>query len=252
MIIHIYGTKRKSRKPTSSTKKQKNKIMYDNRKKTPKANLEKKKPTNWLIGLVVVLALIYLGLEFTTSSLSKEKKGMADDDALVIVDENVKRTDQSPQKPQPIKARDIIIQITQKPVNDTVDWGKYFGFPDIIPEPDTIPFIPEPPSPEPPRRWAEEMPKFPGEADAWQKYLQNQLTYPKFCIELGIIGTVVVEFVVERDGSISNVKVLNPVYPDLDAEAVKVIKNSPKWIPGKQMGKPVRVFYQIPIKFTLH
>ncbi len=232
-------------------KKQKN--MYDNRKKTPKANLEKKKPTNWLIGIVVVLALIYLGLEFTTSSLSKEKKGMADDDAIMI-DERTTPTDDKKDKVKspPVKARDIIIQITQKQVNDTIDWGRWFNGPDVIPEPDSIPFIPEVTSPEPPRRWAEEMPKFPGEADAWQKYLEKNITYPNFCKELGVTGTVLVEFVVERDGSISNVKVLNPVYPDLDAEAVKVIKNSPKWIPGKQMGKPVRVFYQIPIKFTLH
>ena len=60
------------------------------------------------------------------------------------------------------------------------------------------------------------------------------------------------EFVVERDGRISNVKVLVPVYPDLDAEAVRVITASPKWNPGKQMGKAVRVFYQIPIRFTLN
>ena len=72
------------------------------------------------------------------------------------------------------------------------------------------------------------------------------------CRTLGITGVVQIEFVVERDGAISNIRVLEPVYRDLDAEAVRVISASPKWKAGKQMGKAVRVFYQIPIRFSLN
>jgi len=67
----------------------------------------------------------------------------------------------------------------------------------------------------------------------------------------GIKGTVVVEFVVGKDGSISNVKVLTGVHPDLDAESVRAVRLMPKWKPGKQMGKTVRCFYQIPIRFSI-
>ena len=96
------------------------------------------------------------------------------------------------------------------------------------------------------------MPEFPGGMDAWHEYLKKEIRYPEVCRTLGIQGVVQVEFVVETNGSISNIKILDPVYRDLDEEAIRVISASPKWKPGKQMGRAVRVFYQIPIKFTLN
>ena len=66
-----------------------------------------------------------------------------------------------------------------------------------------------------------------------------------------IEGNVLVEFVVEKDGSITQIKIKNSVYPDLDEEAIRVLKNSPKWIPGENLGKKVRVSYTLPIKFHL-
>jgi protein TonB len=83
-------------------------------------------------------------------------------------------------------------------------------------------------------------------------FLQNTLKYPEVARNNNISGQVFLEFVVERDGSISGVKVLVGVYPDLDQEAIRVVKMMPKWKPGKQMGKPVRCFYQIPIRFTIN
>jgi protein TonB len=105
---------------------------------------------------------------------------------------------------------------------------------------------------EPPLRFVEDMPQFPGGAEAWVAYLQKELKYPESCRMLNLSGVVVVEFIVEKDGKISNVKAVTQVYPELDDEAKRVISASPKWVPGKQMGKPVRVTYTIPIRFTLN
>jgi TonB family protein len=105
---------------------------------------------------------------------------------------------------------------------------------------------------EAPLRFVEVMPEPVGGMDAMYKFLQENLTYPKEARDKGISGTVFIEFVVEKDGSISNVKVLKSVDPDLDAESVRVVKLMPKWNPGKQMGKPVRCYFNIPIRFTIN
>jgi len=97
----------------------------------------------------------------------------------------------------------------------------------------------------------EQMPTFPGGDAALMKYLSSNLRYPPRAEEMGIKGRVTCQFVVERDGSITDVKVVRGVDPDLDREAVRVIKSMPKWIPGKQNGKSVRVRYTCPINFTL-
>lgn len=97
----------------------------------------------------------------------------------------------------------------------------------------------------------EQMPTFPGGDGALMKYLSSNLRYPPRAEEMGIKGRVTCQFVVERDGSITDVKVVRGVDPDLDREAVRVIKSMPRWIPGKQNGKSVRVRYTCPINFTL-
>lgn len=97
----------------------------------------------------------------------------------------------------------------------------------------------------------EVMPQFPGGMDALVTYLQNNIVYPPEAEEKGIEGKVVLTFIVEPDGSITYVKVVSPVDKLLDAEAVRVIKTMPKWIPGKQNGVAVRVKYTAPIAFNL-
>lgn len=97
----------------------------------------------------------------------------------------------------------------------------------------------------------EQPPVFPGGQAELMKYLAANLQYPKDLVEAGIEGRVVVQFVVNEDGSISDVKVLQSLHPSADAEAVRLIKGMPRWIPGKQNGKPVRVYYTIPIRFRL-
>ena len=97
----------------------------------------------------------------------------------------------------------------------------------------------------------EQMPSFPGGSDALKQYLSNNVKYPVVAQENGVQGRVVVSFVVERDGSITDVKVVRSVDPSLDREASRVVSSMPKWIPGKQNGSPVRVKYNVPVSFKL-
>jgi protein TonB len=97
----------------------------------------------------------------------------------------------------------------------------------------------------------EQMPSFPGGNEALMKFLQENVKYPVVAQENGVQGRVVVSFVVERDGSITDVKVVRSVDPSLDKEATRVVKSMPHWIPGKQNGAAVRVKYNVPVSFRL-
>jgi protein TonB len=97
----------------------------------------------------------------------------------------------------------------------------------------------------------EQMPEYPGGMQALFEYLSQNIAYPEDAKQQKIEGRVIAIFVVETDGSISNVEVVKPVFPSLDAEAVRVLSGMPKWTPGKQSGKVVRVKYTVPISFNL-
>lgn len=97
----------------------------------------------------------------------------------------------------------------------------------------------------------EEMPEFPGGVIALRQYLATAVKYPVIAQENGIQGKVYVNFVVNKDGSVSNAKISRGVDPSLDAEALRVVSTLPKWRPGKQRGAPVRVSYTVPISFKL-
>lgn len=97
----------------------------------------------------------------------------------------------------------------------------------------------------------EVMPQFPGGQTAMLKYIMENIKYPKQIMEEGIQGRVTVSFIVEKDGRVSNVRLLRSVQPLLDKEAVRVVKSMPKWSPGKHNGKPVRVRFNLPVMFKL-
>ena len=97
----------------------------------------------------------------------------------------------------------------------------------------------------------EEMPSFPGGSAALMSYLSSNTKYPVVAQENGVQGRVIISFVVERDGSISDVKVARSVDPSLDREAQRVVKSMPRWTPGKQNGQTVRVKYTVPVVFRL-
>ena len=97
----------------------------------------------------------------------------------------------------------------------------------------------------------EQMPMFPGGDAALMKYLSSNIQYPTVAAENGVQGRVIVGFVVERDGSITDVNILRGQDPSLDREAMRVVKSMPRWTPGKQNGSAVRVKYQVPVMFRL-
>ena len=97
----------------------------------------------------------------------------------------------------------------------------------------------------------EQMPSFPGGDAELMKFLGSHIKYPSIAEENGISGRVIATFVVERDGSITDVRILKSVDPSLDKEAIRVLQSMPRWIPGKQNGSPVRVKYTVPVTFRL-
>lgn len=97
----------------------------------------------------------------------------------------------------------------------------------------------------------EEDPEFPGGTEALYKYLSENIKYPQEARDKGITGKVYVSFVIEKDGSVSRPRVLREIGGGCGDEAVRVVMGMPKWIPGKQRGKPVRVQFNLPISFNL-
>lgn len=224
-------------------------------KKSVKGDIDKKRNTFLLMGLVIVLAFVYAGFElFATSDLGQDMT-MADDEDIVIVDDQILNTDVQPPPPPPEvqQNQDVVLEIVDDniKVETTFDFSQDFNQDEAITDYTPVDIIQEQEDVAPPVRFVEDMPEFPGGMEALPAYLKREVRYPEVCRQLGVTGVVLVEFVVEKDGSISNVKVLVPAYPELDAEAVRVITNFPKWKPGKQMGKAVRVFFQVPIRFSL-
>lgn len=118
-------------------------------------------------------------------------------------------------------------QNTEKGVNDSVKWeGRIY---EVV----------------------EQMPHFPGGAASLMRYLSENIKYPIQAQMKGISGRVVVSFVVEPDGTFSDLRVIRSVDPILDKEALRVVRDMPRWIPGKQDGKPVRARYNVPVSFRL-
>jgi len=97
----------------------------------------------------------------------------------------------------------------------------------------------------------EHIPEFPGGMKAFYNFLSSNIHYPALSREKGIQGRVIVTMIVEKDGTLSNIKIARGIADDIDKEALRVIALSPNWKPGIQNGKPVRVSYAIPINFSL-
>jgi len=226
-------------------------------KKTKKVDLERRKPTFFQIGLLLSLLIVFIAFEFI-GTRDEKKFSFAREfvpeeiDVVLPTDPKNEVKPQTPQAPPStiieiikgnhLELPDVVIDGEYKP---NVNYGDGDGYFDITPPE-------EPPVNEPPLvDFPDEMPEFKGGEVARQRYLVESTVYPRVASELGIAGTVMVSFVVEPDGSISNVKVIRSVTASLDEEAIRVTKSMPKWNPGKQRGKAVRVRYMMPIKFVL-
>ena len=220
-------------------------------KKTEKANLEKKKLTFILIGLSVSLALILFAFEL--KSYDRIEIDLSNQLVVTIDDDVVLNTEQEKPKPPPPEQQTTILNI----VEDDVEVDNDLDF-DAEADQDTeieeyIPVETEEEGIEELEifKVVENPPSFPGGDAARMKYLKDNINYPEMARESGISGKVFVTFVVEPNGSVTNVSILRGIGGGCDEEAKRVIKAMPRWIPGKQRGKPVRVQFNMPIKFTL-
>ena len=224
-------------------------------KKTDKGNLENKRGLFLLVGFAVVLGLIYAGFELFANEDKAPGFEMQDDDFITVVDDDVIATDQTPPPPpEPQQQQqEVVLNIVEDNIKVSTDLSFDVEFDeneeivDVSDEEITI--VEETAEDEPPMMFTEEMPEFPGGPEALNAFLTREIQYPEVARNNGITGTVLIEFVVEKDGRVSNAKVKVPLFPECDKEAVRGVMAMPKWKPGKNMGKPVRCSYQVPVTF---
>ena len=222
-------------------------------KKSQKASLEDKKLTYVLLGFVFVLSLCYVALEWTEQEVTKYE--VADMDFQFEEEIEIQQTSQEttpPPPPPPVQEVEVLnvveddVETKEIEINTEDDKNTEV----IIQAPvevqeeeeeEEVVFV-----------VVEKMPEFPGGQQALFKYLSENVKYPVIAQENGIQGRVICQFVVNRDGSIVDVEVVRSGGdPSLDKEAIRVIKSMPKWKPGQQRGKPVRVKYTVPVNFKL-
>lgn len=221
-------------------------------KKSQNANLENRKLMFTQIGLIISLIITWAAFEF--KSYDKRELSFDVRNTEVVEEEMVEITKQE-QKPQPVE---VPKQTTQIEIvkNDEVVEDKL----DINAEVEQNEVIEEYVAPEVEEEEikeeeifviVEEMPSFPGGDVKMMEYLAKNIKYPQMARESGIQGRVFINFVVEPDGHVSNVKVIRGIGGGCDEEAVRVVKAMPKWKAGKQRGKAVRVSYNLPVNFRL-
>lgn len=221
-------------------------------KKSKKADLERKKPIFLEIGLIVALGLVLLAFNYR----SYEKGSVLDIQVQVddTPEEIIPITQQEVKPPPPPPPKQVtVINIVKDDVEveDEIEIDVEADQETVMQ--DFVPIVEEEEEVEEMEIFTvvESMPSFPGGEAARIEFLRNNIKYPQMARESGIQGTVYVTFVVEPDGSVTDVRVLRGIGGGCDEEAVRVIKMMPKWNPGLQRGKPVRVQFNMPIKFTL-
>ena len=226
-------------------------------KKSEKASMDNKRFLFTEIGMVIALLIVWGAFSYT----SREKKvaTLEADQTVVEVEDMVPITEETPPPPEaapkiPIPSDQIDIVDDNSKIDDSMcqkieDSNEGFEIMDYIesaPEEETIeeeaiPF-----------QLVEEKPSFNGgDANEFSKWVNSRLVYPEIAKENGVQGRVTLQFTVNADGSVSNVKVLRGVDSSLDKEAVRVVSSSPKWKPGKQRDRAVKVTYTFPVIFQL-
>ena len=224
-------------------------------KKSPKADLENKKSTWMLIGYVIVLAFMFVAFEWTKRDIKIDtSQAIAD----VIFEEEIIPITEQPEQATPLPPEAPSIPETLTIVEDDADVEETtIASTEDVGQKVEIKYVPVAVEEEEPEEQTifeivEEAPEFiNGGMAGLMQYLSKNIKYPTIAQENGTQGRVVVQFVVNRDGSIVDAKVLRGVDPYLDKEALRVINSMPKWKPGKQRGKPVRCRYTVPVMFRL-
>lgn len=225
-------------------------------KKTPKADLENKKVLFTEIGLIIALAVVLLAFEWKT--YDKQVSTLGDNAAAVIEEEMIPITNETPPPAEApkiptvsdvieivdddMKIQNELIINTEDDKNLGVQIKDYVKGPvEEVIEEEEIPFT-----------IVEEKPSFQGgDENTFTKWVASKLVYPEIAKENGVQGRVILQFLVGTDGSVSDVKVVRGVDASLDKEAARVVASSPKWKPGRQRNKPVKVRYTFPVIFQL-
>ena len=227
-------------------------------KKSPKANLENKKFMFMEIGLIVALLIVLGAFEWSTTESSVS---ILEEEVAVVIEEEQVPITQEEQLPPPevpkepvmsdvidivdddIKVEDNFLISTEDDANLGVEIKDYVveQQEEEVVEEEEIPFA-----------IVEQKPTFQGkDPNHFTKWVFSKIVYPEIAKENGVQGRVTLQFTIDTDGSIRNVKVLRGVDSSLDKEAVRVVSSSPKWTPGKQRNKPVRVRFTFPVIFQL-
>lgn len=225
-------------------------------KKSEKASLENKKLLFVEIGLVVSLALVLGAFEWTST---ETETSLLEDTTEVLIEEEIISTQMETPPPPPaapkipilsdqidivddeIEIEDDMFMNLEDDASLGVEIMDYVEVEEEVVEEEAIPF-----------QLVEEKPSFQGgDANQFSKWVNSRLVYPEIAKENGVQGRVTLQFTVEKDGTVTKVKVLRGVDPSLDKEAVRVVSMSPKWKPGKQRDRAVPVTYTFPVIFQL-
>jgi protein TonB len=217
-------------------------------KKNESANLEKKRGGFFWIGMLLALSVVLLAFEHKVYEITKSTLGKLQLDLLE--EEIIPVSQLTPPPPPPPPAPTTVIEI----VDDEEDIEE-IEIMDMEVDDNTEVEIMEMPEEEIGEEEiftiVEKMPEFPGGTEAMYKYLSRNTSYPSMASDAGIQGVVYVTFVIEKTGKITDVRVLRGIGGGCDQEAVRVVKSMKSWTPGKQRGKPVRVQFNLPYRFTL-
>ena len=223
-------------------------------KKTVKADLEWRKSTFFQVGLFVSLLAVFLAFEYVgarekTDEIITDGVGVLDDD-LMVQTEQPKELPPPPPQETASSVIEIVqnnVEVSDFSIDAEADQDTKVAEQTYVVEDTKEKEVVE----QPIFMVVEEQPEFPGGEEKRLQFLRDNVQYPRAAKEMGLEGRVTVGFVVEPDGSISNVKILRGVAPSLDDEAIRVAKLMPKWKAGKQRGKAVRAQYNMPITFIL-
>ena len=224
-------------------------------KKSPKADLENKKTTNLLIGAILTLSVLFIGFEW-----SERDKQVATDTGLteIVFEEEIipiteqEQPKQAPPPPEAPKVEEVLeimdndskVEESTIQASDDTQAAVEVKYTPVEVEEEEV-------EEEQIFQIVEEPASFPGGMGECMKWLGKNIKYPTISQENGVQGRVIIQFVVNRDGSIVDAQVARGVDPYLDKEALRVVGLMPKWKPGKQRGKEVRVKYTLPVMFRL-
>ena len=222
-------------------------------KKSNKVNLEKKAFMNFLIGLAVALSVILISFEWST----RQKTSNSDFNMGQIIDIEESMMITRREEPKPLEVKQPEVKTVIDIVDDDIEIEDDFNFDMETDDNTEYNFVMDDGEEEiieevTPFYIVEDMPTFQGgDMGEFWKYAMSEIRYPEVAAENGLSGTVYMQFTVSAAGYVIDVKVIKGVHPDLDNEAIRVIKNSPKWEPGKQRGRRVPVIMSLPMKFIL-